>query len=120
MIELRIHTNAPVNAPAYLLDRNGDPVLIDPTATLKLSVKKSREDASPLLTFQSGGGSGLGEISLTTEADEDGITRDYLVFTAPQPLVANIAAGAYFADLLQGPDWELELKVLVLKGITPP
>lgn len=119
-----IHTNAPVNQPFYALDRDLDPLPIDHSGVYKLSLKKSREDAAPVLTFITGGANGQGTIEvLNGDIDEDGVARDYFLFTLTDvALVAALTPGAYFADLLRtdDPNWEYGMQVDVETGITVP
>lgn len=121
MTAMRIHRNGPIDQPMYFLDRRGDPITLDPAATYKCSLKVRKTDAQPVLTFVSGGGSGLGDITLTTDVVED-VLRDLLVFTGEQPLAEALAPGIYFCDLLRtdDPSWEIEFIAQVFDGVTPP
>lgn len=116
-----IHTNGPVNTLVYMLDRDHNPIEIDIGSTFKCQVQKKTDDDMPVLTFVSGGGSGVGSISIITDV-VDGLTVDMLEFTAEQALVEGIEPGAYHADVLQtdDPDWKFDFEVLVDDGVTAP
>lgn len=121
MSAFTIHKNAPVNQPLYMLDRDGNPIDIDPGATFIGDIKKYKEDADPLVRFATGGGAGIGEIAIVRDTLDDGRTAaDFLVFTADKALVGMIEPGAYVADVLRvdDPDWTLAFPVIVDEGVT--
>lgn len=121
MTAMRIHRNAPIDQPMYFLDRRGDAITLDPAAAYKCSLKVRKTDDTPALTFVSGGGSGVGNIELTTDTIED-VLRDLLVFTAERALAEALLPGLYFCDLLRtdDPSWEIEFIAQVFEGVTPP
>lgn len=114
-----IHTNAPVSSIAWFEDEDGDPVAIV-DAPYKCQLKEEKTSTA-VITFQTGGGTGLGTIIKTTDTIF-GVLRDVLKFTAPQSLVANLAAGSYYGDVLRTdvPEWMFEFDALVIKGVTAP
>lgn len=118
---MRIHRNAPVDQPVYFLDRRGEPLELDHAATYKASLKVKKNDDMPVLTFVTGGGSGVGNIEVITDTIED-VQRDLLVFTAEQPLAEALDPGLYFGDLLRtdDPSWEIEFVATVFEGVTEP
>lgn len=116
-----IYTNAPVDTGAYALDRNGDPIEIESNGTYKCFVRKT-PDGDPVLIFQTGGGSGVGTLTvLPGQAIED-ITVDLFWFQAEQAMVADLELGNYLADVLRtdNPSWVSGFEVTVRAGITEP
>jgi hypothetical protein len=114
-----IHTNSPVKAIAWFEDEDGDPVAIA-DAPYKCQLKEDK-DSLPVITFQTGGGPGLGTILKTTDTIF-GVLRDVLQFTAPRDLVANLAGGSYYGDVLRTdvPEWMYDFDAQVIKGVTSP
>jgi hypothetical protein len=112
-----IHTNAPVKAIAWFEDEDGDPVAIA-DAPYKCQLKEEKNSAA-VITFQTGGGVGLGTILKTTDT-VFGVLRDVLLFTAPKELVANLAGGSYYGDVLRTdvPEWMYEFDAQVIIGVT--
>src|SRR5438477_643683 len=100
MSEMTIKTNAPVEAVAFLEDADGGPVTIVNTGVYKCQIRNNKEDASAVLTFQTGGGIGMGTIAVTLDTIE-GVLRWIFTFSAPQILVANIPPGSYYGDVLR-------------------
>lgn len=98
-----IHTNADVDQPIYLEDRDGDRITIDPDATYRFALKKHREDTNPAtgLTFDSGVVVGPDTAYITIENGEiDGKVSDYFRLRVSQAVVATLTPGAYFADMI--------------------
>lgn len=114
-----IHRNGPVNQPAYMNDRDDEALEIDIDGIYRCSLRKNKNDAEPALTFVTGGGSGVGTLSVLTD-DLDGEVRDYFLFEAEQALIADLPLGAYHADILRDddPNWEFDFVAVIEQGVT--
>jgi hypothetical protein len=116
-----IYTNAPVNQPAYMEDRDGAPVPIVVSGTYRCDVKRTRDDPYPILTFETKGDTGT--ISVLTGV-LDGATRDYFLLKAAKELTANLLPGSYFSDIIRidpiDPQLIMEFDVIVKHGVSAP
>jgi hypothetical protein len=120
-----IHTNAAVDQPIYWEDRDGNRIALDADATYRFAVKKHREDpdAEIILTFETFGSEFVGTGSITVvNGLIDGKVSDYFRLRAAQALVADLAPGTYFADMITtAPTLQnlFDAALVISRGVSP-
>jgi hypothetical protein len=119
MLLFTIHTNASLNQPVYILDRDGTAVALDNGGLYRCALKRRKTDANPVFVFESGSG-GDGTLEALNGLI-DGAVRDYFLFSAEQTAIIDLTPGVYVADIirLDSPeDWEAGFYVDVDEGVS--
>jgi hypothetical protein len=95
-----IHRNTEINQPIYQIDRDGGALPIAHTGSYRCTLRKRKGDDAPVLTFQTGGGSGVGTLSVIYDEVDDEV-RDLFLLEAEQALAAVLDPGAYYGDIVR-------------------